>query len=210
MTLLAEYEYLAISLFDQPLEAVWAAATRTVWGRSGSKRYRAESGVLDCARVYSGRPPPGGAHQVRAVFFEPASSADTTAMLANLEDGWLTLGNLIAQQLSGQHIYLRTSEDREFPLSDFKVWCDGKSVRTVRASRDERGWEFYAEGALRVFEDPALYRRHRIRDRLNRKILTEYARRLGWDISMPEFWKTSIPAHYLFENLSARPAPVEE
>lgn len=201
---LADYEFLVITLFRSPISVVWRHARRILHKRVPSELFRFEDAPLDLSRVYERCPPAGGAHDRRAVFFEPASSPDTTAFIANLADGWMTLCNVISGQVPGEQLRLRSAPKQEYPIHDFDLVSGGESLRYVRAMRDGPRWEFYADGEPCEFEDLTNYRRRRIRDRLNRDILVEYTKRLGWDLTEPRFWKTTRPAHYVFENVALR------
>ncbi len=201
MTSLKDFEFLVIGLFRAPLADVRAAAYNILELSTG--RYVVRDAPLNIRSIYVGRPPSGGAHETRAVLFEPASSHGTTAFFTNLEDGWNTMCNILAGRVPGEHVQVRSSiEQDDYPLSDFEVWEGGTSVRYVRAMLEDPSWEFYQRGELRSFEDPANYKKRRIADRLNREILLAYLAKLGWDLASPKFWKSQLPAVYLEEDRS--------
>lgn len=200
MTSLKDFEFLSIGLFRAPLADVRAAAESILKVPPGP--YVVRDAPLDIRSVYVGRPPRGGAHEKRAVLFEPASSSGTTALIANLEDGWMTMCNLLATRVPGEHVLVRSSDDKDYPVSDIEIWEGGTSVRYVRAMREDPSWEFYQRGALRSFEEPANYKKRRIADRLNRGILLTYLAKLGWDLASPKFWNSQLSAVYLEEKRS--------
>ena len=120
-------------------------------------------------------------------------------MIANLADGWATMCNVLAGQLPGMSILVRSATAQEYPLTDLQVWDKGESVRYVRAMREEPSWEFFSKGDPMEFENLDHYKRRRIADRLNRDILVEYLARLGWDLASPTFWQSKLLAFYLLE-----------
>jgi len=200
MTSLKDFEYLVIGLFRAPLADVRAAAENILKVPPGP--YVVRDAPLDIRSIYVGRPPSGGAHETRAVLFEPASSRGTTALFTNLEDGWVTMCNLLAGRVPGEHVHVRSCIDKDYPASSMEVWDGGTSVRYVQSLREDPSWEFYQKGELRSFEDPANYKKRRIADRLNREILLTYLAKLGWDLTSPEFWKSQRSAVYLEEKRS--------
>lgn len=188
------FQYLVIALFRAPLRTVHSELEQLL----GHEAYEIHDGPLATDWVYKGRPPRGGAHLRRVLLYEPASNPGTTAMIANLEDGWMTLVNILAGKISGEHLLVRSIDDDQYPLGDLEVWTDGKSERYVRAMRDPK-WEFYERGQARAFEDVECYRAKRIRDRVNRRVLLQCLRKAGWDLESPQFWESRQPSVYVTE-----------
>ena len=73
-------------------------------------------------------------------------------------------------------------------ILEFKRLFRDGSRRIVRCLQEDR-WNFYQDGPVLPFEDPAQYRKRRIKDRLPEDILISYALRLGWDIRSSDFWR---------------------
>lgn len=201
MQSLDDFEFLVIGLFHARLHEMRAVIERIVEEKFGPGRFCITDAPLDISSVYERRPPRGGAHDKRAVFYEPACSGGTTALIANMEDGWVTMCNVLAAKLPGEHILARSCVDTQYPLTDFEVWDNGASVRYVGALREDPSWDFSSRGEGRPFEDPTNYKKRRISDRLNREILVEYLGKLGWHLASAEFWKSHLPACYLQENM---------
>lgn len=203
MTTLADYDFVAIGLFRATLSAVEEAVQRLNDEKPVLQRYEHRSGPLEIASIYERRPPRGGAHAKRAVFFEPASAPGTTAFVANLEDGWFTLFNVLSSRVPREHVFVRSSDSDDYPIGEFRVCSQGRTVRYVRAMREDPSWEFLEKGDPQLFEDLGHYKNRRIAKRLDREILVSYLRRLGWDLTEAAFWTTLVPAFYL--SAGARP-----
>ncbi|MBE7451251.1 MAG: hypothetical protein HS111_20860 [Kofleriaceae bacterium] len=112
-------------------------------------------------------------------------------MMANLEDGWVTLVNVLAERLPGEHLLLRSSEDANYPVADLEVWVDGDSVRYVGALKEDPSWEFNQRGEPRPYEDQTQYSKRRIRDRFNRAVAVATLERAGWSIASEGFWQSN-------------------
>ena len=199
MKRLQDYEFLVLALFSAALEDVSGALVEVIAEHFEPGHFGLFERTLDLGKVYTTRPPAGGAHAKRAALFEPAAARGTAAMVANLEDGWLTMVNVLAQRVAGEHLLIRTDEAKEFPMTDLEVWSGGSSVRYVGALKEDPSWEFNQRGEPREFEDVATYSKRRIRDRLNRDLLVELVRRAGWSIDHSGFWESERPAFYVVE-----------
>lgn len=208
MITLADFDFLVLGLFHAPLEVVRKAVGDVLEEYFVPGRFATCQAPLDISTVYEREPPPGGSHGKRAVFFEPMTAPGTTAFMPNYQDGWLTMCNALAGLMPGEHMKIRACVTGDYPLADFEMWSAGDSVRYVRAMREDPSWEFFARGEPQAFEDLSNYRKKRIADRLDRRILVEYLTKLGWDISQPEFWKaySGGNAFYLREDPSRRGA----
>jgi hypothetical protein len=56
---------------------------------------------------------------------------------------------------------------------------DGSTRRTIFAANDGGNWKFDQIGTPYTFEDPALYRKKKIRDRFTPEVLKAYLEKLG-------------------------------
>jgi hypothetical protein len=197
-----DYEFLVITLFNASLEKMLRAIQEILHEPTG--KYIIEKRPLELDWVYQNRPPSGGAHLTKALLFEPESLPDKTVKIANLQDGWMTMCNLLANKIQGQHLRAITSVDKDYPVTSFDVLNNGKSIRYVRAFREDPSWEFYERGERQFFEEPLNYKKRLVRDRLNREILFSYLAKLGWDLTDPLFWRSRVDAIYIEEQYKKR------
>jgi hypothetical protein len=199
LTVLRDFEFLVLGLFASSAITVRDALAGVLAEAFGPGMFAFKEAELDIGTVYVRRPPRGGAHAKRLVIFEPSNAPGRTAMLTNLEDGWMTLVNVLAQRLPGEHLLLRTSVDEVYSVTDLEVWHNGSSARYVGALKEDPSWEFNQRGTPRSYEDQAQYEKRRIRDRFNREVAVATLRRAGWAIDEPGFWRAKGPAFYAFE-----------
>lgn len=191
--------FLAVALLEAPLEVVHASLESVLEEHFGPGRFSFDEGGLDLSKVYDQRPPSGGAHEKCLALFEPSIAVGRTAMVPNMEDGWMTLVNVLATRISGQHLLLRSSEDESYPVTDLEVWRRGASVRYVGVLKEQPAWMFHERGDVLEFENPARYAKRRIRDRFDRASAFETLERVGWSLASSAFWETTRPAIYAFE-----------
>jgi len=194
----SDSEFLTIGLFASRVSAVVAALKIVIEEHFSHGGLALYEGALDLDSIYVGRPPAGGTHAKRVALFEPKNAPTTTAMVSNLEDGWMTMVNALAKRLPGTHLLARTSVD-DYPITDLEIWVEGQSVRYVRAMKEDPSWEFYQRGEPLVFEQPDCYEQRRISQRFNRTILFETLKRAGWPVADEEFWRSDLPAWYAAE-----------
>jgi hypothetical protein len=151
--------------------------------------------------IYSIAPPPGGAHLYRLVLYSPRIRPDLSVIVTNLADGWNSLSHQLARETCALAIQLTsTQHDAIHAKQSFQLWRNGKEVRLVMVLQDDPRWTFFARGDLEAFEEPELYTRRRIADRLDRDALIRYCARLGWNLGSDGFWQSDRSAVY-FEQM---------
>jgi len=211
MPSLDDFDFLVITLFSASLADMRRVTRERFAERVARGHFETYESDLDIESVYVRVPPAGGAHLFRAVLFEPANAANTTVFISNVSDGWYTLCNLLSGVVPGRHILARSSIEDDYPGTVFYVLEGGETLRLVAARRDEPSWEFVTEGEPLPFEDVSNYEKPRIAHRLDRVILVQYLRKLGWDLEDPEFWTSRLSAFYITEvhksGLRRRPDP---
>jgi hypothetical protein len=170
--------------------------------RDGMMRSQA---ALDIDLIYGLAPPPGGAHLYKTVVYVPRLVPNVSILIANLRDGWSSLSYLVSKKLGKFQLQIISTEDGvEYPQNKFEVWRAGTSARSVMAMRDSDKWVFYQRGETECFEEPQLYSKRRISERLTREILIRYLQSLDWDIESREFWESAQDAIY-YSQLRKRP-----
>lgn len=125
------------------------------------------------------------------IVFSPVSCPNITLFTSNLSDGGSSLVFIMNEFLKLDSISLRISKTEDFyKVYDFDYYKDGDSIRYVRSMQDPR-WEFYERGNPLWFEDIELYKQRMIKKRMNKEILISYCLKLGFDITLENFWKNN-------------------
>lgn len=133
------------------------------------------------------------------IILEPMANTGFTIFVTNNNYFWMKFVKKISVEMSCDAINIRMSDlSVEYPLSDFQYVENGIEKRYVRAMKDGARWEFYQEGEIMGFENPLYYKKRKIKDRLNKEILTEYLSKLGIDIASPELWTPVRASTYYF------------
>ena len=195
MTAIDRYRFLTFSCFSRPANEVVGCLGELLEARGRKERFRFYTESLSLDAVYIGEPPRGGAHLVEAAVFSPRTSAGSSVLFANLQDGWSSMVHKLSAVLGGTSVKVATSGDGfPFPTQWLQLWRGGRSVRIVRVMNDGNRWDFYSEGELQSFEQPAYYEKRAIKQRLTRAILVEYMGKLGWSFDRDDFWQSEAPA----------------
>lgn len=204
MMTLDDFSFLPITFFTQRLDAIRVVLVDEVSPKWGNCSVR----VGPLRMPFKGAPKPGGAHDVDSVFFTTSAAPGYTILLANLEDGWSSLGFAISKHLPGRVFQCALATlDEEYPMNAIYILEDGKNIRCVRAMKDYPRWDFFETGERQPFENPAYYTRRYIRDRLNREIMVEYLEKLGIHIRDPLFWQAEGNALHFRRTKPRRHAP---
>ena len=128
-------------------------------------------------------------------------------MMTNVADGWNSLSWLLAKKHEELQFQVLSSEEgASYPINRIEIWRKGCTVRTILAMKDSDRWLFSQEGVVESFEQPSLYKKRRIRDRLTREIIIQYLRSVGWDIERDDFWKSLGRVTY-YDELAKSDAP---
>jgi len=190
-----EVPALVVTCFSASVETLWANDLPRLTPHLADGSLVTTLAPLDLGRVRFGNPFAGGAQEAVAVLFAPRSAPDTTVLLANSGDGWITLAHGLATSTPGRHVMLRSISGR-YPLHSLEVWTGGQSVRYVRAMMDPR-WDFFEKGPRLEFEDPARYAHRLIRARVDRPALVRYLAAMGWDLRDAATWEAAGLARYV-------------
>jgi hypothetical protein len=205
---LEEYEYLVMTCIRRPCVEVATQFQKILKEHGNADRYRTHWSTLDLSSIYEGAPPAGGRHLRRAVIFTPGIQRPGCVFMANMQDGWYTMVNCLSERLRSTIIHIvSTKATVEFPTTALTTWAQGRQKRVVRAAFDGGNWEFFQRGAFLDWENPELYKRHRISQRLNRGILLDYMSKLGWSLGEDAFWISKGKAFYADELRRWRPGP---
>jgi hypothetical protein len=201
MPLIDSWPYLVVSHFCVPVSAVEGAIQRIFKDEFSIGEYSITHGSLDLGRVRIGQPSASGREMKKIVVFAPNMVRDQCAFVANIRDGWYTLTNVICKELRCSCVQLSTSTDEEeFPSNMLHFYENGSEVRVVYSMLDDDRWVFFERGPVQSCENKENYKRRRIKDRLNRAIIVEYAHKLGLPIDDDRYWRAEGSCLYLEQN----------
>lgn len=180
------YPYIAISLFEAPLNQVVREAL------SGLPGYRADETSIPPIPVQR-----NSSTEPQGTLWTPRAAPGRCALMGHMDDGWYTLSNWLAEQMKVPILRLQaTAELSPQYVCSFEYWSDGFSSRSVRALNDQP-WTFRQSGKPLKQEDLAQYKAKRIRDRVTPQYLASLATGLGWPVSEADFWQSDGPAFVL-------------
>ncbi len=138
-----------------------------------------------------------------AVFFTPPKIKNKTIVLGN-SGGWATLCNYICKNIGLRNIQFdMNSEISQIERNSLFVYEEGRNIRTVQAIKsDFDAWDFSSKGTPVSFENLSYYNRRIIKERLSKKILTEYCINLGLNVLNDSFFCSNEKSLYIKRNIS--------
>ena len=150
---------------------------------------------LNFMDIYYPEPPDGGSHFMNFIIWEPLNKQGTTVFYINYQDGWNSLIENYAKKFNKTCVQVGMSdENTNFPMFKFKYY-EGTKQRVILSYEDYKKWVFFQKGEKLPFEEDVFYNKRRIKDRLPNSLITEYLKKMGWDIVDPNFWKTDKPVY---------------
>jgi hypothetical protein len=168
--------------------------------RTNSIQYFAKEVPLDFSLAYVDIAEQDTTKEQKVVFWEPHLYPATTVFMGIFHDGMSHSVWSASQDSPYTWINVRIYNDPEYPGCFFDYYADHRNVlRRLMAYKDEDRWDFGQEGPIQPFENPGYYARRLKKDRLNREIITEYMKQLGFLIAQDDFWETDKPAHFLWQ-----------
>ena len=130
------------------------------------------------------------APRVQYILYAPKSNPHTTVMFANIMDGYARLTQFVSKKYGLEYYNVRISDGTSQMAEAYHFhYYSPSRVRHLLCYQDPQ-WEFYEEGEPLEFEDVELYKSRLKKNRLNREIILQYLKRLGWDIMNENFWRT--------------------
>jgi len=191
--LLDTFKNIVISCYEKDSRRVVEAIDEVLANWTMEHRFQKSSGDLDMKTII---PPEGslsGRCPKRVFIFRPNLKSNGTMMVTNIADGWSSLSYAISRLLTCScYLFGISREDDDHPSSYIMCIKKGILVRIVRSMLDGDKWEFYQKGAPLDAEDPTMYRKRRIRDRVTRDYVIEVAARLSWPLTNSELWRSRI------------------
>jgi hypothetical protein len=169
-------------------------------------QYEVKTLPLDLALAYVDRPP-ATSYPDAILFWSPASGVvrglEHTVFMTTTSDGRSLAIWKLAKETPWRWINIDVDDSPAQFYQGFRFqYHDAfRTVnRDIRAGiGDDDRWFFDARGDLMPFENADHYQRSRIKDRLNRRILSEYLQNIGYDITDAGFWGAAGPAYYVVQ-----------
>lgn len=137
------------------------------------------------------------APQIKFLLFAPKCNPHTTIMFANIIDGYVNLVKYVSRQCDIEYYNISIFDGSKSQLMDsyhFHYYSQHRE-RHLLCYQDPK-WEFFDEGEPLWFENTSYYKQRIKKNRLNKNIIVEYLKSLGWDIKNEIFW---LPSTEIYE-----------
>jgi hypothetical protein len=138
---------------------------------------------------------------LKILLWEPKLKPGSTVFVSNLIDGSDSLINILSNKYDKEtyKIFITIDNKVKYPAYLFS-YKRNNFERSVRAAFEDK-WIFSQKGIPLPTEDKGVYKKKKIKDRVNRQVITSILNREGWDIEDGLFWKpmsglTSILLNY--------------
>ena len=136
---------------------------------------------------------------MKGIFYNPIINQNVTLVLGNGMGCWGTLCNHLSSNLMIKHIQITMNEENQNNLINQLIVREGK--KTIRAVQmilgDNDKMEFVQTGTPLWFENIEYYKKHKIKDRINKNILLEYSKKIGIDLTDNYLFKTRQKSLYV-------------
>jgi hypothetical protein len=139
------------------------------------------------------------APQVKFLLFSPKSNPHTTIMFANIIDGYVNLIKYVSKQCDLEYYNISIFDDSQSQMmSSYHFHYYSKNRERYILCYQDPKWVFFDEGEPLWFENISYYKQRIKKNRLNKNIIIEYLKSLGWDVSTEIFWIPSTDELYEF------------
>lgn len=148
---------------------------------------------------------------MRCVLWEPTNRPGHTAYITRSLDGNAFAAYRGSQVSPHEWVHVRLVDHLElaFQAVQFRYY-HGPQRREIAAAMDEQQtWKFFQSGDPLPFENLTTYRRRRCKDRLNRSLVFEYLRAIGYDCEAEDFWQPR-EAILFWQESHTNDQPIEE
>jgi hypothetical protein len=187
-------------------------STPNQWSRRDAqgqviRQYFVRPTVHDISAAYVNKAEKSGTVPRRIIFWEPIGHPNKTVMMGHHADGMAHSVFRLSEDSPYTWINVRIYDNPTYPTCCFDYYSNHRRTeRRLAASMQEDGWHFIEKGPVQPFENPAYYARHQIQDRLNREIVTEYMRKLGFNIEQEAFWCSEKAGYFLWQERPPLPS----
>ena len=165
------------------------------------KEYKVQSVVEHNGKLINYYIQQYNAPRVQFILFAPKSNPHTTVMLANIMDGYINLVNFVSKKCGLEYYNVRISNGTSQMAEAYHFhYYSSSRARHLLCYQDPQ-WVFYEDGEPLEFEDVELYKSRLKKNRMNREIILQYLKRLGWDIVNENFWCTENVVYEFVETL---------
>jgi hypothetical protein len=132
------------------------------------------------------------APQVKFLLFSPKSNPHTTIMFANIIDGYVNLIKYVSKQCDLEYYNISIFDDSQSQMmSSYHFHYHSQYRERHLLCYQDPQWVFFEEGEPLWFENISYYKQRIKKNRLNKSIIIEYLKSLGWDVNNEIFWLSS-------------------
>jgi hypothetical protein len=162
--------------------------------------YRITYDNIDIGKKYFGsmylQPIKGTA---KGLFYNPDIAPNLTIVLGNGQGAWGSLSNNISANLLINNIQITiNSENSDNLINELVLFNGQKAIREIQGLLgDDDKMEFLQSGIPLWFENIDYYKKRKIKDRINKAILIEYAYKLGIDLASNDLFKANGKSLYV-------------
>lgn len=137
------------------------------------------------------------APQVKFILFAPKDNPHTTIMFANIIDGYINLVKYISQKCDIEYYNVSIFDNNQSQMMEaYHFHYYSRNTERHLLCYQDPQWVFLEEGQPLWFEKPTYYKQRIKKNRLNKRMIIEYLKSLGWDVDKEIFW---LPSNGLYE-----------
>ncbi|MDD5974697.1 MAG: hypothetical protein PUC14_03035 [Bacteroidales bacterium] len=127
---------------------------------------------------------------VKFILYSPKSNPNTTIMYANIADGYIRRVKKLSELYDQEYynVVICTKNEERLDGYNFRYYSS-TNCRVVLCYQDYQ-WIFYEEGTPLPFENVELYKSRLKKKRLNKEVILQYLKYLGWDLTDKNIWLT--------------------
>ncbi len=167
-------KYLIAAIFYSPFSRMEESFREFIDSRIGLQKFQIDSftGKLNNSEFVN--PNPGGRHFPKFIIWQNVEYKNLTFFISNYEDGLSNLINLIADTSSTALIEFSLSGESElYPAYLFRKKDKNGLIRSIQSYKEDN-WVFHQNGNLLEYEQSSIYRKKKIKDRLNNDVILRY------------------------------------
>lgn len=136
------------------------------------------------------------ASQVKFLLFSPSDNPYTTVLFSNVIDGYFNLIKYVSKKCNLEYYHISISDEMSQFMKAYRFQYYSLSKKRNILCYQDPQWFFFEEGEALWFENTNLYKQRIKKNRLNKDIILEYLKSLGWELEKEDFW---LPVNGFYE-----------
>lgn len=136
------------------------------------------------------------APQIRFLLYTPKNNPYTTVMFANILDGYINLIKYVSKKYNMEYYNISMSDGKSQMMKAYHFHYYAPLQQRHILCYQDPNWVFFEEGKPLWFEDTNYYKQRLKMDRLNKNVILEYLKSIGWEIYKEDFW---LPVNDFYE-----------